>query len=97
MNQAILVGRIAQDLEIKEQENREVTILTLSVQRSFKNADGEYEYDLIPCVLWNGIVEKTCEYCKKGDCIGIKGRIQTNESGIYIMAERITFLSSNNK
>lgn len=95
MNQVVLVGRIAQDLEIKEQEEKKICTVTIAVQRSFKNLNGEYETDFIPCVLWNGIAANTMEYCRKGDTVGIKGRIQSNEKGIYIIVEKATFLSSN--
>lgn len=94
MNQIILVGRIVQDLEIKEQEEKKITIMTLAVQRSFKNVDGIYETDFVPCILWNGIASNTCEYCHKGDVVGVKGRIQMKDKKIEIIAEKVTFLSS---
>lgn len=97
MNQVILVGRIAQDLEIKEQEEKRTITLTLAVQRAFKNTDGIYETDFIPCQLWNGIAERTEEFCHKGDVVGIKGRMQSNDNGIYIIAEKITFISGSRK
>lgn len=99
LNQIVLVGRLVQDPEIKELENGVKTnYITLAVSRSYKNADGIYETDFIPCLLYKGIAEKTTEYCKKGDVIGVKGRIQTkqeeNKNIIEIVAERVTFLSS---
>ncbi len=66
----------------------------LAVPRSYKNENGEYETDFIPCVLWNTIAVSTCEYCKKGDLVGVKGRIQNIADKIEIIAERVTFLSS---
>lgn len=78
LNQTVIVGRIAKDPELRETENgKKVTNVTLAVPRSFKNANGEYETDFISCVLWKGIAESTVEYCKKGDLVGVKGRIQT--------------------
>lgn len=95
LNQIVLVGRLVQDPEIKElEDNRKVSVITLAVPRSFKNADGEYETDFIPCVLWNGIATNTIEYCRKGDLVGIKGRIQSNENKIELIAEKVTFLST---
>lgn len=104
LNQTVIVGRIARDPELRETENgKKVTNVTLAVPRSFKNSNGEYETDFISCVLWKGIAESTVEYCKKGDLVGVKGRIQTrvyekDEEKKYsteIVAEKITFLSSN--
>ena len=97
LNQSILVGRIAKDAEITELEDgRKVTELTLAVNRSYKNAEGIYETDFINCVLWNGIAENVIQYCKKGDLVGVKGRIENiNGSTPQVIAERITFLDSN--
>lgn len=99
LNQIVLVGRLVQDPEIKELENGvKTSYITLAVSRSYKNADGIYETDFIPGLLYKGIAENTAEYCKKGDVIGVKGRIQTkqeeNKNIIEIVAERVTFLSS---
>lgn len=99
LNQIVLVGRLVQDPEIKELENGvKTSYITLAVSRSYKNADGIYETDFIPCLLYKGIAENTAEYCKKGDVIGVKGRVQTKqEEGkniIEIVAEKVTFLSN---
>lgn len=103
LNQTVIVGRIAKDPELRETENgKKVTNVTLAVPRSFKNAEGIYETDFINCVLWKGIAESTVEYCKKGDLVGVKGRIQTrvyekDEEKKYateVVAEKVTFLSS---
>lgn len=103
LNQTVIVGRIAKAPELRETENgKKVTNVTLAVPRSFKNAEGIYETDFINCVLWKGIAESTVEYCKKGDLVGVKGRIQTrvyekDEEKKYtteVVAEKVTFLSS---
>ena len=103
LNQTVIVGRIVRDLEVHETENgNKVAQLTLAVPRSFKNMDGEYETDYIPCVLWKGVAENTAEYCKKGDLVGIKGRIQTSQYEqddevkyvTEVVAEKVTFLST---
>lgn len=101
-NEVILVGRLVQDPEIKELENGvKASYITLAVPRSHKNSDGIYETDFIPVKLWNGVAENTAEYCRKGDLLGIKGRIQTkqeeNKNIIEIVAEKVTFLSTSRK
>lgn len=104
LNQIILVGRIANDIEIKESENgKKVSTITLAVPRNYKNINGEYETDFIKCKLWNGIAANTCEYCQKGDIVGIKGRLQNGnyekdgktQSFTEVIAEKVTFLSKN--
>ena len=106
LNQTVIVGRIVKDQELKETDSgKKVTNITLAVPRSFKNMNGEYETDYIPCVLWKGVAESTTQYCKKGDLVGIKGRIQsrsyeTEEEKRYVVeliAEKVTFLTSKNK
>lgn len=96
LNQIVLVGRLVQDPEIKELENgNKVTNITLAVKRSYKNSDGIYETDFIPCIVWNKMAENATEYCRKGDIIGVKGRLQRLEGNeLQVIAERITFLSS---
>lgn len=104
LNQTVIVGRLVKDPELRETENgNKVTNITLAVPRSYKNINGEYDTDFISCVLWKGIAENTVEYVKKGDLLGIKGRIQTRNYEVedekkYVMevvAEKVTFLSSN--
>lgn len=94
LNQLVLVGRLTNDIEVKEVENKKVSTIVLAIPRPFKNAEGEYETDFIPCTIWNDIAETTSEYCKKGDIIGVKGRVESKDNNIHIVAEKITFLSS---
>ena len=104
LNQFVGVGRLVAEPSVKETEDgKQVSNITIAVPRSYKNENGEYDTDFVDVVLWNGIAENTAEYCKKGDIIGVKGRIQTSnyetEDGekrksTQIVAEKITFLSS---
>ena len=104
LNLTVLVGRLVSDPELRETDNgNKVTNITLAVPRSYKNVNGEYDTDFIPCVLWKGIAENTAEYVKKGDLIGIKGHLQTRNleldenikrQSVEIIAEKVTFLSS---
>ena len=67
-----------------------------------KELNGEYEADFIDCRLWTGIAESTAEYCKKGDLLGVRGRVETrcyekDEKKNYlteVIAEKVTFLSN---
>lgn len=104
LNQSILVGRIVREPEVRETDNgTKVTNITLAVQRPCKNINGEYDTDFISCVLWRGVAESTAQYCKKGDLIGVRGRIQTKNIEyedetkhlVEVVAEKVTFLSTN--
>ena len=104
LNQIVLVGRLVRDPEVKKAKNgNSYSHITLAVPRSYKNVDGEYETDFLDCTLWQLMATNTKEYCKKGDIVGVKGRV---ESKVYekddekkyiteIIAEKVTCLSSN--
>jgi len=94
VNNVILVGRI-----VKIENIERKMIITIAITRAYKNANGEYDTDLIDCVLWRGVADVTSKYCKEKDLIGIKGRIQVTESEnkerkMEIIAERVTILNS---
>lgn len=105
VNQIVLVGRIARAPETRTSENgKKFATLTLAVPRNYKNANGEYDTDFLDCTLWSSVAESTSEYCKTGDMIGVKGRVQSriveSPDGLRrrkteIVAERVTFLTSN--
>ena len=106
LNQIVLVGRLVRDPELKESTNgNKYTSITLAVPRSYRNVDGNYDTDFVDCRLWTGVAENTAEYCKKGDLLGIKGRIETREYEAEdekkhlteIIAEKVTFLSNKRK
>ena len=104
VNIVMLVGRLVRDPEVIERENgTKVSRVTLAVNRQFKSNDGIYHTDFIDCVLWNNFAKNVNEYCKKGDLIGVRGRIQidayekedgTKRKFTDVIAESITFLSS---
>lgn len=83
-NIVIIIGRI-----LEFQDGNYIKVVTT---RNFKNVDGVYESDFIEIKLSEIIMKKTKEYCKKGDLVSIKGRI---ENGNNIIGENISFLKSN--
>ncbi len=106
MNHVILVGRLT-DMpkvsNIKDGSEPARMVVNLAVPRTFRNSDGIYETDFIRCVLWNGIAKKTKEYCKKGDTVCVRGRIQVltyqneNDEKKYlteVIVESIAFVCS---
>lgn len=102
LNQIVVVGRLVKDPVINEtHDGRKLSNVTLAVQRSFKNIEGNYETDFIDCVLWKGIAESTANYCTKGSIIGIKGRLMTSLfkdgdgksiKNVEVVAEKVSFL-----
>ena len=86
----MLVGRLVKNPEVKEGK----ALITLAITRPYKNLDGTYDTDFVDCVLWNGIAQNAAEWCKKGDVVGIRGRLQSDEGKIQVVAEKVTFLTS---
>lgn len=78
MNNVILIGRLTNDLELKEVGDSKVINFTLAVSRNYKNKEGEIEADFINCVIWNASAENMKEYCKKGDMLAVEGTLQTS-------------------
>ncbi len=107
LNQLVIVGRMVREPELYETDTgRKVTSIVLAVPRSYKNSNGEYDTDFVKCILWQGIAENTTQYVKKGDLLGVKGRIQSKERELMdgtkwtyleVVAEKVTFLSSKPK
>lgn len=77
MNNVILVGRLTKDPILEELEDKKRTVIDIAVPRNYKNSEGIYEADFIRCVLWNGIAQNTSKYCKVGDVVAVRGKIQT--------------------
>ncbi len=100
LNQVIFVGRLISNPSVVELGDKKVAEVTIAVPRNYKNENGEYETDFIPLTIWNAIAENVCEYCKKGDLIGVKGRIESRPSTsgdelvMSVVVEKVTFLSS---
>lgn len=102
MNKVILLGRLTRDPETRytQTSNMQVTSFALAVNRRFVKQGEERQADFINCVAWNKTAEFVSKYFKKGQQVGIIGRIQTrnydDEQGIKhyvteIIAEEVYF------
>ena len=78
MNNTHQIGRLTKDLELKKTPaNKSYVHFSIAVNRKFKNADGNYEADFIPCILWGEKAETLAKYASKGHRIGIDGELRT--------------------
>ena len=78
MNKAILMGRLTKDPDIRyTQSGTAVASFTLAVNRRFVKEGEERQADFINIVAWNKTAEFVANYFKKGQQVGIIGRIQT--------------------
>ena len=94
LNQIVLVGRMVEEVKIIEENEKKYGYMDLKIPRSYKNNEGIFEEDIIRVKLCGQVAENTYEYCKKGDVVGIKGRIENNNNELIIIADKVTFLSS---
>lgn len=104
INTVTLVGRLTRDPDLRHTPSGvAVASFNLAVNRSWKNQNGEYETDFINCVAWRKQAENLASFMKKGNQIGVVGRIQTrnyeNNEGkrVYVtevVAEQVVFLES---
>jgi single-strand DNA-binding protein len=96
MNKVIIIGNNTRDIELKQTSSgTSVAEFIIAVKRSFKSANGEYESDFFNCVAFSKLAETISRYVKKGDKVGIDGRLQTrnytNKEGRKIYVTEIIF------
>lgn len=104
INRVVLTGHLTKDPELKiTQSGLNVVQFVIGVQRQFARKDGEREADFISCVAWRKTAENIAKYFKKGQLIGIDGRIQTrsyddkNGQRVYVtevVVDNFAFLNS---
>lgn len=78
MNKWVGIGRLTKDPELKftPGAGTAVCTFTLAVDRKYKK-EGQPSADFVPVVVWGKIAESTANYKKKGELIGVVGRIET--------------------
>ena len=107
MNKVIEIGRSVSDVELKQTLSGTSAVgFSIAVKRTYKNASGKYDSDFFNCVAFNKTAEIISRNVKKGDLIGIEGKLRTrnytNGEGkqVYvteIVVEKVDFLQSKNQ
>ncbi|MBQ9315102.1 MAG: single-stranded DNA-binding protein [Clostridia bacterium] len=79
MNKVILMGRLTRDPEVRytTTNNTLVASFSLAVNRRFARQGEERQADFINIVAWDKTGEFCSKYFKKGQQVGVVGRIQT--------------------
>ncbi|KGR88852.1 single-stranded DNA-binding protein [Lysinibacillus boronitolerans] len=105
INRTVIVGRLVADPELRYTPNGIASCkFRVAVNRPFKN-EGEQQADFISCVAWRKQAENLANFMKKGNLIGLEGRIQTGSyegqdgKKIYttdVVADSIQFLEPRN-
>lgn len=78
LNKVILMGRITQDLEVKQTPSGVAVLsFTVAVQRSYAKQGEEKQTDFINCVAWRQQAEFIGKYFNKGRMIALEGNLRT--------------------
>ena len=79
MNKVILMGRLTKDPEVRYTQNTNTLVasFSLAVNRRFVRQGEERQADFINVVACNKTGEFCSKYFKKGQQVGVIGRIQT--------------------
>ena len=103
MNKVIVIGRLCNDVEVKEVNEKHVGTFSIAVQRPYKNEEGKYDADFFNVVVWEKVADNLAKFTKKGDQVAVTGRLQNRsydtDNGFKryvteIVAENITYLNS---
>lgn len=79
MNKVILMGRLTRDPEVRytQTNNTLVASFSLAVNRRFARQGEERQADFINVVAWSKTGEFCSKYFKKGQQVGVIGRMQS--------------------
>ena len=104
MNKVILMGRLTRDPEVRytQTNNTLVASFSLAVNRRFVRQGEERQADFFNIVAWGKQGEFCSKYFKKGQQVGVIGRLQTrtwdDDKGRHyiteVVAEEVYFADS---
>lgn len=105
MNRVILLGRLTKDVDVRytQATNIMVASFSLAVNRRFAKEGEERQADFINIVVWSKTAEFCSKYFKKGQQVGVIGRLQTrnyeDDKGVKhyiteVVAEEVYFADS---
>ena len=79
MNKVILMGRLTRDPEVRYTQNTNTLVasFSLAVNRRFVRQGEERQADFFNIVAWSKLGEFCSKYFKKGQQVGVIGRLQT--------------------
>ena len=104
MNKVVLLGRLTKDPEVRYTQTNNIMVasFSLAVNRRFAK-EGEQQADFINIVAWNKTAEFVSKYFRKGQQVGVIGRMQTrnydDDKGVKhyiteVIAEEVYFADS---
>lgn len=108
LNKIFLLGRLGKDPESKKIGDKQTHMITfpLAVQRTKKDADGNYEVTWVICKAFEKTADLIAKYCKKGSQVLVEGELninkwknQTGEFAYFteVLIGKVTFLSKSSE
>lgn len=101
MNNCNFIGRLTKDPEPKATSNGKTFCnFSIAVDRGYKDSQGNRIADFIPCTAWDPTASLITKYFKKGNLIGINGRMESNSyddngtkrTSYFILVNNIDFI-----
>ncbi len=79
-NKVIAIGRLTAQPELTQTPNgKNLTRVTVAVNRRFKTENGEREADFLNVIFWGKLAETLVSYGSKGSLISIDGELRTRK------------------
>ena len=104
INRVIIIANTTRDIELKSTPSgASVANFSIASNRKYKAGDETKEdVSFFDCVVWGKLAELCEKYVRKGDKVGIEGRLQQRRwetdgkkaSKVEIVVENIQFLSN---
>ena len=104
INRVIIIANTTRDVELKiTPSGASVANFSIASNRKYKAGDEtKEEVSYFDCVVWGKLAELCEKYVKKGDKVGIEGRLQQRRwetdgkkaSKVEIVVENVQFLSN---
>ena len=103
MNKVIFIGRLTKDPEVRYTQNNNTMVCTFSLAVNRKKVENQPDVDFFNIVAWSKTAEFCSKYFKKGQQIGLVGRLQTRNyddkdgKKVYVtevIAEEVYFADS---
>jgi single-strand DNA-binding protein len=80
INYNFYVGRLTADPALSPIGEQGVAKFSLAIKRDYKNNKGDYDVDFIPCEAWGKNAVNVHKYLKKGDILGVSGKLEINRT-----------------
>lgn len=102
MNMVSLVGRLTQDLVLRDNANGDKYLFFTVATNEYRN--GQEVAQFVPCVAWGPIAENMSKFLKKGSLVGVSGRLSVRnrqennqyQTVVNVHANRVEFLDTKN-